>query len=216
MRALGPPVEAHRVVKLRCTFCHDSVATGAGVHCAACLALHHPECHAEYGRCAVHGCGERRVLVADRGEYGERPEAAPPSGKVGRRRWPLLVAVVALVLASAAAFALASHRPPEPVQPEPSSRRVVLERPAREVSLVARDFQLPLRLEPGERLVVTRRETGYTHVVGQSHGREETRFVAEPGDTIVVRAGGERLVAEPGQSIVLEGRTGDVVRIELE
>lgn len=206
------------MVRLRCTYCHDAVERKEAVHCAACLALHHGDCHSDYGRCAVHGCGEERVLVA----------GAKAGVRVTRRHDRILAAcsvlAVLVVVAVGLAADAASGRPatwsavttasappeavPTPVATTPVVAPPVASTPARTVRdavVVARDFRLPLSLEQGERLVVTTPASGYTQVVlERTHGRSETLLVAEGGDQVAVHVGDERLVAAPGEVLVLD------------
>jgi hypothetical protein len=204
------------VVRLRCTFCHDAVGREEAVHCASCLALHHADCHSEHGRCAVHGCGEQRVLVADPRHGVSTVSARPCPKQRPRPRGLATLGLAVVALASVGGHVFVKTTPSAsaravPAEPGP----LAIEKTQREVSLVARDFVHPVAIEEGERLLVAPSDGGYTRVLLErpSRGRVETRFVAEPGDTITVRAGDERLLASPGHWIVIEGRADDRVRI---
>lgn len=49
---------------LNCTYCHLAINVGEPcVACKRCNAMHHQDCWAERGRCAVYGCGHRRNSV---------------------------------------------------------------------------------------------------------------------------------------------------------
>jgi DNA repair exonuclease SbcCD ATPase subunit len=74
-------------VSLACSFCRGSLTREEAVFCAGCIAPHHRECFAEYGQCAILGCGSVRTVVS----------------ATGRRRRAALV--LALVGASALAGA---------------------------------------------------------------------------------------------------------------
>lgn len=50
------------VISLSCSYCRGVMTRSVSVYCASCLAPHHPECFAEYGRCSVMGCGEQQVV----------------------------------------------------------------------------------------------------------------------------------------------------------
>jgi hypothetical protein len=207
-------------VRLRCAICHGAVGREEAVHCASCLALHHADCHSEHGRCAAHGCGERRTVVA--GPSSSRALATALPAAKGGRRGPCRAVLGGLVALGAIAGASgllaqdgrwrdATPRPPRGcghLEPGPRIAADVREPPARaarDLALVARDFRLPVSLGEGERVRLTVRESGYTHVViERGHGRVETVLTAEPGDRVVLQVGDERLVAAPGQSIVFE------------
>src|ERR1700722_55143 len=73
-RRAHPAPEPARRVSLSCSFCHDSLAREQAVFCTGCLAPHHRECFAEYGKCATLGCGAEGFVA---------PGRAP-------RRWPLV------------------------------------------------------------------------------------------------------------------------------
>lgn len=62
--AVDPQLRAHAQALLRCPYCHDDLTPALAVACGVCATLHHEECYAEYGRCAVLGCRGRRGRVA--------------------------------------------------------------------------------------------------------------------------------------------------------
>ncbi len=130
---------------------------------------------------------------------------------------PVLVALLGVLALSASP---SERSEPRGLSVSPSERsesrppRVVLERPASDVSLVARELSIPVSVVLGEKLVVVKRETGYTHVLLERAGQpSETRMVAEPGDPIEVRAGGQAIETQPGESISIEKGEGELVRI---
>ena len=134
---------------------------------------------------------------------------------------PVLVALAGVLLLARERKSVAvqpvqqiAPRPVELDVPPPPKPRVVLERPARDVALVARELRIPVSVALGEKLVVVKRETGYTHVVLEREGRPaETRMVAEPGDAIEVHAGGQVVETQPGESIAIEKAEGELVWI---
>lgn len=227
--------------RVRCTYCHDGLERGQAdvVHCASCLAPHHVECHGGHGRCAAPGCDDPRALVPDPDGRPARAAVAARRKEQPRARLRRALAAVLLLLASLAAW-LAWPRDEEVIAPTPRGpvvltavaqqvvereRVVLVERIARDVALVARDFRLPVTLAAGERLLVQQGERGYTHVVLEppaGSGRApEARLVAEPGDPIDVvtgpRGSTERLRAGPGEAIVLEPAGADgQLRVALE
>lgn len=72
--------EPSPIVSLSCSYCRGGMTRRAAVYCASCLAPHHPECFAEYGRCSVMGCSETRIV---------RPADLPPLRlRTGARRRP--------------------------------------------------------------------------------------------------------------------------------
>lgn len=91
------------VIHLACSFCRGGLTRAETLYCASCLAPHHGECFAEYGRCSVMGCGEQRVV---------RPSRAlaptPASDSPGRGPWPLIL----LALGGLSAAAAFSFSPP--------------------------------------------------------------------------------------------------------
>jgi len=62
---------------LNCTYCHLEIRVGEpSVACKRCNAMHHQDCWAERGRCAVYGCGHRRK--ADRSPIDRYPGSRDP------------------------------------------------------------------------------------------------------------------------------------------
>lgn len=90
------------VIHLACSFCRGGLTRAETLYCASCLAPHHGECFAEYGRCSVMGCGEQRV-VRPLSQMGS-PVLA---GSRPRGLWPLVV-LLAGGLSAAAALSLAA------------------------------------------------------------------------------------------------------------
>lgn len=54
----------HRSSRLRCPYCHETLAESQRVACWSCGALHHSGCWAELGRCAA--CAEEREVQTAR------------------------------------------------------------------------------------------------------------------------------------------------------
>ncbi len=67
-------------VSLACSFCRGSLARDQAVFCAGCIAPHHRECFAEYGQCAILGCGSVRTVVS---APGRRRRAALVLAMIG-------------------------------------------------------------------------------------------------------------------------------------
>lgn len=62
---------------LNCTYCHLEIRVGEpSVACKRCNAMHHQDCWAERGRCAVYGCGHRRK--SDRSPIDRYPGSRDP------------------------------------------------------------------------------------------------------------------------------------------
>jgi hypothetical protein len=126
-----------------------------------------------------------------------------------RRFGARLTAALAFCVMGGLALAFVPSSPPP----------AVLECPERDVSLVARDFTLPVSLAAHERLVLSTDARGYTHVTRErrSAGAPDVVFVAERDDPVlVVAAGGDRgetFRARPGESVVLESAAPGRVRI---
>ncbi|MDF1665270.1 MAG: hypothetical protein P1V97_26140 [Planctomycetota bacterium] len=79
-------------IKLQCTFCKDKLESKSSVYCGSCLAPYHKDCFAEYGRCAVQGCEEKRFV---------QTQLTVPKP---RRIWPFAVMALCSVAGGMAAY----------------------------------------------------------------------------------------------------------------
>jgi len=200
-------------VTLRCTFCHDGLGSGLTVYCAACLAPHHADCHAEHGSCAGPGCGETRAV-----------QPTP------RRRGGRLTALLLFLLTGGLVAALrpADAPPARPVpapairrshavpcSPAPTPQLPATRRPVRlettDLRLTTRGFDYPIRLQDGERLVLRSETSGYVHVhrlppSARQWQQAQVVMVVEPGDVLRLCGPGVQhtLAPSPAHAIGIE------------
>jgi hypothetical protein len=100
---------ADPVISLSCSYCRGVMTRTGAVYCASCLAPHHPECFAEYGRCSVMGCGERQIVrPAELAPLVPARSEPPPSPRQPRRlsRGWIALALAACTGVGAAAYTL--------------------------------------------------------------------------------------------------------------
>ncbi|MEZ6184485.1 MAG: hypothetical protein R3F62_05670 [Planctomycetota bacterium] len=62
-------------VALACVYCRSDDAREALVFCGSCLSPHHPDCFADHGRCAVHGCGGKQTVAPGAPQRVDRAQA---------------------------------------------------------------------------------------------------------------------------------------------